>query len=234
MSEPCTLTPEEQVVSRTVIMKPGLSGDDWYLPELAALRARLRQHYSVQQFATCCYCKQGFMSTSGLVWDVEHVAPKSLYPKFMFEPLNLAVACKECNSAKRAFEVLVRPKPKRYPKRSQAFLIVHPHFDKYDDNILRSKHLYAPISAKGVETIRACNLVRIAQAAAKMPDGVLDTRFESAVNEAFQARADQRSVRVTVNVVVPAAGSANGTPSVAGTLDNFVPISIEVSATSTQ
>jgi hypothetical protein len=142
------------------------------------------------------------MSDSGLAWDVEHVVPKSLRPDFMFEPLNLAAACKDCNTAKRVFQVLANPRRRTYPKESDRFVIVHPHFDTYDEHLRFKDYVFSPLTTKGLQTMVACNLVRITELAARLPLGsVSDERFEPEVNAIVAAHSSAEPLRVKLNIV---------------------------------
>ncbi|WP_321956330.1 hypothetical protein [Paraburkholderia bannensis] len=81
----------------------------------------------------------------------------------MYEPENLVIACKLCNSSKGSFDSLAERSvtPVDYPDRSDAFEWVHPYFDLYDQHIrLVAGHLYAAVrgSTKGKAVIRACGL----------------------------------------------------------------------------
>ncbi|AEV37579.1 hypothetical protein PSE_3071 [Pseudovibrio sp. FO-BEG1] len=79
----------------------------------------------------------------------------------MFTPRNLAVACSTCNGRKNAKAVLTREAMVEYPRSSGAFSIVHPHFDEYEEHINRiGDDIYAPLTPKGTETIKLCELTR--------------------------------------------------------------------------
>lgn len=134
--------------------------------ELASLRKSLREHYLPQQNYRCCYCKMKKQEKHGAVWDVEHIAPKSLYPLFMFEELNLCISCKECNGFKLEIDIFREAKTyKTYPKKSISYNIIHPHFDKYTDHMevkmSPTGHLsHRAKTVKGRETMICCNLFR--------------------------------------------------------------------------
>ena len=94
--------------------------------------------------------------------------PKSLHIGFIFTPKNICVICADCNQIKRNQETLAEipdtvthgARRRRYPRVSGAFLIVHPHFDVYDDHILETNGYYIDKSTKGHFTIGACKLNR--------------------------------------------------------------------------
>ncbi|MCL6236988.1 HNH endonuclease [Acinetobacter sp. ANC 5033] len=134
--------------------------------ELAPLRLNLRLHYLTQQGYRCCYCKQLKQEEHGSTWDVEHIAPKALHPKFLFEPYNLCISCKECNESKSNKPVFNNGYDyKKYPLKSENFTIIHPHFDVYSEHmaIRRSpdgKIMHIPKTEKGKRVFEHCDLVR--------------------------------------------------------------------------
>lgn len=144
----------------------------WSADDLQALRVAVRNHYRDAQHGLCAYCRQPVSLQSAANCHVEHIAPKSLYPEFMFEPRNLCVVCADCNEIKRNQEVTATvpdtvnkgSRRKLYPRTSSAFKIVHPHFDVYDEHIERVHRFYVDLSPKGHFTIGACRLNRFVQA----------------------------------------------------------------------
>lgn len=141
---------------------------------MTSIRKKIRAHFLSDQNYQCCYCKMTKQEDHGLVWDVEHILPKILYPQFTFEPLNLAVACKECNRSKWNKDVVIKPSNlgNEYLSTSTGVTIVHPHFDKYEEHIQvirygenRIFHTAVNDSIKGNNTFHACNLMRFLQSA---------------------------------------------------------------------
>lgn len=133
------------------------------------IRKEIRDHYLPLQKHCCAYCRQESLTADGYVWTVEHILSKSKHPNFLFEPLNLALACRDCNRKKSAKEDLINGmlnSCKEYPKSSEDFNIIHPHFDKYSlyiELILQGgRYIYNPLHAKGVKTIEVCDLTRYA------------------------------------------------------------------------
>ncbi len=134
---------------------------------MVPLRASIRKHYLEQQGYKCAYCRMLKRENHGLSWDVEHIIAKSAHPRFLFEPENLALACKECNLSKLDQDVLIgalRPKAV-YPRDKESYKIIHPHYDKYEDHIeianFAGKVIYMPKNKhKGRETFITCNLLR--------------------------------------------------------------------------
>lgn len=134
---------------------------------IVPLRASIRKHYLEQQGYKCAYCRMLKRENHGLSWDVEHIIPKSVHPRFLFEPENLALACKECNLSKLDQDVLAGTLRQKalYPRDKESYTIIHPHYDKYEDHMeiagFAGKVIYMPKNKhKGKETFILCDLVR--------------------------------------------------------------------------
>ncbi|WP_109317526.1 HNH endonuclease [Pseudovibrio ascidiaceicola] len=137
-----------------------LDGNYWRADEVRPIAAIIRAHYLRQQDGRCCYCDRE-ITTNAYVQHVEHIVCRSTDARFMFTPHNLAVACSTCNGRKNAKAVLTREAVVGYPGSSGAFSIVHPHFDEYEEHISRiGDDIYAPLTPKGTETIKLCELTR--------------------------------------------------------------------------
>ncbi len=134
-------------------------GMEWGCDELSGLRSEIKRFYLDGQARCCCYCRKPNATNHGRVWDVEHVIPRALRPDFMFEPENLAVACVDCNSAKSDQDILVAER-KAFPRRAEAYSIVHPHYDEWEDHLMLGNAIFAAKSAKGAHTIVVCKLYR--------------------------------------------------------------------------
>lgn len=140
----------------------------WDKDELEEVRKEIRKFYRTQQRVQCAYCKNPVSVIYPTNCHIEHIAPKSIHPEYIFEPKNLCVICADCNQIKRNQETIneipntIKKKYKtKYPDKSEDFYIVHPHFDKYDDHILIINGLYIDKgSKKGNFTIGACLLNR--------------------------------------------------------------------------
>lgn len=142
---------------------------NWSDDDLQEVRKEIRDFYKNEQRGICSYCKQTVSVVSVANCHVEHIVPKSIHQDFIFNPKNLCVICADCNQIKRDQETLGEiPETmtkagmrKRYPSSSNAFKIIHPHFDNYDDHILIINGCYIDKgSKKGNFTIGACNLNR--------------------------------------------------------------------------
>jgi len=62
----------------------------------------LRYKTLVQRGNQCECCGQSWSVGNPL--QVDHIKPRSLYPKLALEPSNLQVLCRECNTGKGAFD----------------------------------------------------------------------------------------------------------------------------------
>ncbi len=134
---------------------------------MLGIRKKVRAHLFEKQKYKCAYCQMEKKETHGLVWDIDHILPKSVYPQFIFEPENLALSCKDCNIAKGEQEVLFTPKKKlkHLPDKKEHYKIIHPNLDNYSDhieiNIINGKKLYrVKNETKGKQTYIMCNLFR--------------------------------------------------------------------------
>lgn len=134
--------------------------DDWDKNVFSDLKGKIRDALRPEQDNKCCYCKKELGYDIKEV-DIEHIIPKATYPKFTFEPKNLALSCPGCNTIKGDKPVLSK-KIVRYPNHSKHHTIIHPHFDDYEDNILiHNGCVFEAISTKGSHTITVCQLYRL-------------------------------------------------------------------------
>jgi len=140
------------------------SGDYWDKTDIdiQKVKKHIKEHYKVVQDYTCVYCQQKIVVEHGMAWDIEHIIPKSSHPQFLFTEENLAVTCKDCNLKKKDKNVLKNPKRITFPKKSEDYIIVHPHFDVYDEHIGRfgNNHIFVANTDKGRETKIICDLDR--------------------------------------------------------------------------
>ncbi|HAU4370686.1 TPA: HNH endonuclease [Citrobacter amalonaticus] len=131
---------------------------------ICRIKKSIKDYYIIAQDYTCPYCKQRIEVDHNGAWDAEHIIPKSSHPGFVFEPLNLCVSCKDCNNEKRDKTVLENNNRRTLPIRSGDYIIVHPHFDDYDEHIkvIEVAGYYIPRTDKGRKTIEKCGLLRFA------------------------------------------------------------------------
>ena len=134
----------------------------WGHPDLESFRSEVREFYRIKQNGSCAFCRKPVSLTAAANCQVEHIVPKSKHPKFIFTEKNLCVICADCNLSKGQKETLKKPSSiKLYPRSSGAFLIVHPHFDTFEEHItIKNEHYYVDITEKGHYTIGACKLNR--------------------------------------------------------------------------
>lgn len=167
---------------------PGFNHKMWSCEELEGVRSTIRNHYKIEQNGRCAYCRNPVSLRDALNCHVEHIVPKSIHSDFIFEPKNLCVICSDCNAIKRNQEVLenipntVPRTPALYPRSSGAFLIVHPHFDNWDDHIIIFGKYYADKTQKGHFTIGACELNRHLRKFGWEPPLVNDAEVRDAMN----------------------------------------------------
>lgn len=157
----------------------GVSHAEWNQTEgpIVELRKIIRGHYLVEQRYRCAYCRMEKKENHGLTWDVEHIIPKAVYPRFLYEPLNLAMVCKECNIAKLDKNVLCRGLSRNapLPVNPEAYTIVHPHHDQYSEHfeiiVVSGRITHRPKNNhKAKETFIMCDLVRFSYAFGEWDD----------------------------------------------------------------
>lgn len=175
----------------------------WSDKEVTPVRLEIKAHYIKEQQHLCCYCGLPDPSTHGLDWDVEHVVSKKRRPEFMFLQVNLGVACKECNGSKRDKETLVDPSAAAYPSTSDAFIVVHPHFDEWSDHILRDDLTYASFTDKGKWTIEACRLSRFNERAIGLRFPLSDSRYEDQVRSLLAGGSTLQQIANRIQLLVP-------------------------------
>lgn len=149
-------------VIREYEVTPNLQHQDfWMKDSVSPIKTEIKNHYKEMQKSKCVYCSKIIPVKHSAVWDAEHIVARENAPHFMFTPKNLCVTCKDCNGAKSNKNVLVNKSRKIYPTSSDDFLIVHPHFDDYQDHIaIYMDKVYSPKTKKGQITIELCNLLR--------------------------------------------------------------------------
>ncbi|NXZ89522.1 hypothetical protein HZI30_21555 [Serratia fonticola] len=161
-------TEEDEEAMEMVKQNPGYSHDLWSSEVLQALRSNIRGFYRNEQRGVCAFCKNEISLQAAANCTIEHIIPKSKCLEFMFHPKNLCVICADCNQIKRAQEI-INELPNvlndnrqriRYPTASRTFKIVHPHFDIWNEHIIRLGRGYIDKSKKGGNTILICNLNR--------------------------------------------------------------------------
>jgi uncharacterized protein (TIGR02646 family) len=205
------------------------SGAYWSEEEIKPVKSAIKTHYIAEQKGRCCYCNHEFATVHHAVWDCEHIIPKKTHPQWLFEPQNLAAACKDCNQAKGDSPVLKNKSRVTFPTNSSDYTIVHPHFDEYYEHIRWIGTIVRPNgSEKGKHTIEICNLLRFAVSEAGMQSSPADRRFDQLVGDllarpgpddarmilaALGAYLEARATKIaaTVEVAEPLEENAGGT-----------------------
>lgn len=165
ITEFITFTDDEIKLIKSKKDCPSFSSNSWSDDDISLLRNKIKSFYINKQNNQCPYCKQKYSSNNHRIWDVEHIIPRILAKNFMFDPKNLCVSCIDCNMEKTNKKVTKSVAQNRLPKRSDQYLIVHPHFDNYEDYILVVEvgMYYITLKEKGRKTIEICGLNRFYQ-----------------------------------------------------------------------
>jgi hypothetical protein len=137
---------------------------DWTASKYKTLKERIKYHYTVVQDEICPYCRTD-LRRGGFGEPIEHIVPKDEFPRWMFEPLNLALSCYGCNTKKNAKNTLVNiavSKTSPYPSNPADFKIIHPHMDIFSTYISQKHNLFfVSTQPKGINTIKICDLNRL-------------------------------------------------------------------------
>jgi len=120
------------------------------------LKTHIRAELERIQLPFCIYC--GFHEDIVGHLQRDHIAPKGIYPEFLFEAKNLVLACGNCNGflKKKNFDTISSVSSVYNRCR---FKIVHPYRDRYQDHLkfafvggdIVIKH--KPYSRKGKATV---------------------------------------------------------------------------------
>ncbi|HMW08652.1 MAG TPA: HNH endonuclease domain-containing protein [Leptospiraceae bacterium] len=180
----------------------------WDSDNLADLRKEIRDYYRLEQNAICSYCRQTISIIYPSNSHIEHIAPKSLHPEYIFEPKNLCVVCSDCNQIKKNQETLktipdtIKKKYKtKYPDKSDDFYIVHPHLDDYDKHILIINGFYIDNdSSKGNFTIGACRLNRKLGITGWEPEVVEETEIIQEFNNFIEEKNVLKKGKILENI----------------------------------
>lgn len=167
INKPIVFSPEINKRISDFEARADFKSSDWGCDEIQDIRKLIRDYYR-DLTKKCFYCRKRISIRSVGNCHVEHIIPKSAYLGFMFEPKNLCVVCSDCNKIKSdkeaagALEEVIKGKRRilRYPRVSTRFLVVHPHFDTYEEHIHQCGDFYVSKSTKGSYTIHICELNR--------------------------------------------------------------------------
>ena len=163
------------------------------IQEIISYRARLLE----LQNSRCAYCLGPIESNANGHLELDHILPKLArgtdpkkmvsnlfddrwvtkgYANFTYEPKNLVIACRACNTAKGTFDPLKERAVDitKYPTGATVNKLItwyHPHFHEYARHIERTPEwTFLKCSDEGDFTIRACKLDILAE---------LDKRFRA-------------------------------------------------------
>lgn len=177
----------------------------WSDAAVTPVRKIIKDHYIREQNQLCCYCHHLLETNNNAVWDGEHVISREVKPQFMFEPRNLAISCKDCNISKGVKNVLNNRDRKTFPVKASDYIIVHPHFDNYDDHILWFGPVVAAASTnsnKGSTTIEMCDLTRYGKQCGNLKGEVFDQRFRARIGELLMSRDQDDAAEVLAELAL--------------------------------
>ena len=134
---------------------------DWDKSVFDNVRSNITQHLRNEQNNECCYCRQELGFDIGDV-HIDHIIPKSSYAQFGFIAQNLALSCHSCNTAKSSSNTVKNTSITSYPRTGANICIVHSYYDDYNEHLeIIDKSIYVPLTAKGCDTIKFCQLHRL-------------------------------------------------------------------------
>lgn len=109
-------------------------------PSLTSLKDKIKNFGLIKTGDRCCYCGRNIYGEFRMVIDIEHILPKSIFPKQMFKGKNLSVSCKRCNmnikKSKVDFLEGINTAHTGTLLRSKYYKIIHPNLDFYDSHLL--------------------------------------------------------------------------------------------------
>lgn len=107
---------------------------------LNSLKDKIKNFGLMKTENRCCYCGRNIYGEFRMVIDIEHILPKSIFPKQMFKGKNLSASCKRCNMniKKSKFDFLegINAGHTGTLLRSKYYKIIHPNLDNYDSHLL--------------------------------------------------------------------------------------------------
>lgn len=180
-------------------------GRVWENKKLDDIKTKIKDYYRHKHHECCCYCHRNLHGEFSMVIDIEHILPKSLFPKFMFDLENLNIACKRCNmNIKRDntdFVVDINTIKSNY-RQSHQYYFIHPNFDVYHDHMSYECHIknhiklikYTHLSDKGKYTyeyfkLRNLEIDTLDRAQGIENDGVVEIASTISDSEKVQLQA---------------------------------------------
>ncbi|NHX01564.1 HNH endonuclease [Pseudomonas koreensis] len=107
-----------------------------YRPKGSDIKTAFRKFIAKEHGNFCCYC-QRWLLNNGNAKPIEHVLPRESFQQYSFHFWNLAVACVDCNSLKKAKVWCDDSKRglKTYPGPSTFTEMFHPRFHRFKDHV---------------------------------------------------------------------------------------------------
>lgn len=175
----------------------------WSDDAVKPVRSAIKDHYIADQQYVCVYCGRQHVTINKSLWDAEHVISRANASRFMFTPQNLAVSCRDCNIEKAQKEVRNTTR-KKFPNESKHYLIVHPHFDSYEEHIRWFGDVCAPLTDKGAKTLVMCNLTRFSTTLLGIEGALITPGFDKQVGELLKAKnkTDAKAALAAISVYV--------------------------------
>lgn len=148
MAAAYTLTADEQKLADTLHASDLTHSEIWdgsvaAIPTVKgidrnALKTKIKEFVRNGQNGFCYYCGISFILRNGERGvrgaQRDHIAAKSDYKRFTFEPQNIILACAKCNSTDYKGKLPTVEKEARKYHRFK-FLIVHPYLDKLSSHL---------------------------------------------------------------------------------------------------
>ncbi|RBP83570.1 hypothetical protein EBI01_07490 [Marinomonas rhizomae] len=210
INTPITFDEDDISLISEIKDREAFDSNSWGIDELIPLRSKVRAYYRDIQNGTCPYCKERIATRSAGNAQIEHIIPKSEHIIFMFEPKNLCVSCGDCNEyksrnsvTKNDFIVCNNHNPQRYPTSQNTFKIVHPHFDIYEEHLIKEGLFYRDLTPKGHFTIGICKLNQRSANYGREPEALDDSSLHDIFN-IFEANADDAQKEMLKNMLLGA------------------------------
>lgn len=149
--------------AQTLHDNPSYSNGCWDKSIYKQVKESLKRHYCRKQKRCCIYCKTE-LEVLCHSEHIEHIVHKEFRPQWMFEPLNLGIACSQCNTQKgvqHSINLFYRNSI-TLPIGSKYYKIIHPNFDDYNLHIEFEEGIFikAKNNHKAKATIDMCKLWR--------------------------------------------------------------------------
>ncbi|PHR56138.1 MAG: HNH endonuclease [Arcobacter sp.] len=169
----------EQGLIKLEMSKNTFNSESWSDSVFSDIRSKIKTHYISIQKNKCPYCQQKTLSNHGRYWDIEHIIARATIVNFMFEPENLCISCIDCNQKKGKKKITSSKAKVHLPSSSSSYLIIHPHYDNYEEHIMVIKEgfYYIALKEKGEKTIEVCGLNRFYEFADYSEDVADDDRI---------------------------------------------------------